>query len=254
LEVTEGQRKYRDPRAEKLRASGMVGSPAPRVKATGEAMRRARVSRQQGALGAPLEERVRKQVRSQPGTNVRVFHPAFGGLAIAFCMAFAGFMVDGFIAMVVLGVGGFVLGVLILRLMNINRGVQNAGEALATAAEFDAFVSSRAPRLPEGAMTSLNEMKSLFVRLFPALRSTQAAGVFGVDDVFFVHQAVKRYLPDAIDPYLALQAPTEAPLAAMQEQLDLVTRKLRVLSDRLDDVHVQELLRNRNFLVRKLDS
>lgn len=252
--MTEGPRRYRDPRAEKLRASGMAGNPAPRVKADGEAMRRARLSRQQGALGTPLEERVRKQVRAQPGASVRVFHPALGGVAIAICMAFAGFLADGFIAMVVLGIGGFVVGVVILRLINSNRGVKNAGDALATAAEFDVFVASRAARLPVGAMASLNEMKSLFARLFPALHSTQAAGVFGVDDVFFVHQAVKRYLPDAIDPYLALQAPTDASLQAMQEQLDLVTRKLRVLSDQLDDVHVQELLRNRNFLVRKLDS
>ena len=214
--MTEVEKKYRDPRAEKLRASGMVGNPVPRVKAGSEAMRRARVSRRQGALGASLSESVRKKVRAQPGTDIQFLHPALAGGALSICMAIAGFVADGFIAMVVLGAAGFVLGVLVIRAMKGNRGIRDAGEALASAAEFDAFVAARGARLPDSATASLGEMKSLFARLFPALRSTQAVGALGADDVFFIHQSIKRYLPDAIDPYLALQTPTDKALQAMQ--------------------------------------
>ena len=251
--MSEEKKKYRDPRAEKLRARGMVGNASVRAQPGNEALRRARVARRQGALGVTLSEQVRKRVRAQPGTDSRLAHPALAGAAFSASLAVVGFMVDGFIAMVVLAAGGFVIGVFLLTLTNRNRGVRNAEAEIASADEFDVFVTARCTRLPDAAITSLGEMKTLFARLFPALRSVKAIGAFGVDDVFFIHQAVKRYLPDAIDPYLALPTPADSARLAMQEQLDLVTRKLRMLSDRLDDVHVQELLRNRNFLVRKLD-
>ena len=252
--MTDESKKYRDPRAEKLRARGMAGDSVARVQLGAEALRRARVAQRQSAMGLSLSERVRKQVRAQPGTDGRFVHPALGGTAVAACLAVIGFVIDGFIAMVVLGAGGFVLGVMLLYWINRSRSVRGAHEELASAAGFDEFVAARSARMPESAVASLREMRSLFARLFPALRSAQAIGAFGVDDVFFIHQSVKRYLPDAIDPFLALQTPAEPARQAMQEQLELVTRRLRVLSDRLDDVHVQELLRNRNFLVRKLDS
>jgi hypothetical protein len=91
----------------------------------------------------------------------------------------------------------------------------------------------------------------------PRLRDT---GALGGDDVFFVRQAVARYVPDALKPYLALSAEGRAlrtpagddPERMLNEQLELLTQKLAALTTRADEAQLDTLRRNRTFLDRKV--
>jgi hypothetical protein len=117
---------------------------------------------------------------------------------------------------------------------------RGAKSELELAAAFD--------RLVEAAGTDaarLNRIKELL----PGLICAQLSA----DDAFFVRQAVVRYIPDALAPYLALPPARRAEQEALlDEQLAMVEDKLAALAQAADQAQLERLKQNRAFLERKL--
>lgn len=135
-----------------------------------------------------------------------------------------------------------------------------AREELDLAAAFDRLVDSAARDLPEKALTLLKEIKAQLVRLLANLPQLRERGILTADDQFFVRQAVARYVPDAVGPYLSIPADRRVgggvsendPEHLLSEQLELVLQKLRALVQRADEVNLDTLRKNRTFLSRKI--
>ena len=73
------------------------------------------------------------------------------------------------------------------------------------------------------------------------------------DDAFFVRQAVARYIPDALAPYLALPAARRAEHDGLLDgQLKMIEDKLAALTESAHQAQLERLKQNRTFLNRKL--
>lgn len=125
-------------------------------------------------------------------------------------------------------------------MVNRTAAHRSAKSELELAAAFD--------RLVEAAGTDvarLNRIRELLPGLICAPLSA--------DDAFFVRQAVARYIPDALAPYLALpQARRAEQQGLLDEQLKLVEDKLAALAQAADQAQLERLKQNRTFLERKL--
>jgi hypothetical protein len=128
------------------------------------------------------------------------------------------------------------------------------------AAAFDRLVETAARDLPESTLERLRMIKTHLVQLLPDMPSLRESGALGGDDVFFVRQAIARYVPDALSPFLALSAeartrrspPGEDPEHLLNGQLDLLAQKFASLATRADEAQLETLRRNRTFLDRKV--
>lgn len=114
-------------------------------------------------------------------------------------------------------------------------------EALGTrlasdAAELDTLLSRVSPRLPDDAVRILAETKTTMRRVVETLANEHHATAVPPEDLFFVHQAVARYLPDACRHYLSvidlgrgldLPKNDRAPEQLLHEQLTVVNERLR---------------------------
>ena len=169
-------------------------------------------------------------------------------------LAATGFVVSGSLAALLLAIAGFALTWLAAGYWSAKAAAATASAEIATAQAFDGLINSRASRLPDDALVELRDIKGVLAQLLPRLKAATNAGVIGADDVFFVHQAVERYLPDAIDPYLKFSQPAAEHARMMLQQLDLVKEKMHLLTVKLDEMHALELAHNRKFLERKLKS
>jgi hypothetical protein len=137
---------------------------------------------------------------------------------------------------------------------------RNAREEIELATAFDRVVDAATRELPASTLERLRQIKSHLVRLLPDMPRLRDTGALGGDDVFFVRQAVARYVPDALKPYLALSAEGRAlrtpagddPERMLNEQLELLTQKLAALTTRADEAQLDTLRRNRTFLDRKV--
>lgn len=137
---------------------------------------------------------------------------------------------------------------------------RRARDEIELAGAFDRLVEGAARDLPDSTIEALSKMKTLLVRLLPDMPNLRDSGALTGDDVFFVRQAVARYVPDAISPYLALSAEGRArksaagddPERLLNEQLELLAQKLGALAQRADEAQLETLRRNRTFLDRKV--
>lgn len=124
----------------------------------------------------------------------------------------------------------------------VNRAAAHRGakSELELAAAFDRLVGAVATDVPR-----LNRIKELLPGLICAELSA--------DDAFFVRQAVARYIPDALAPYLALPAARRAEQEGLlDEQLGMIENKLAALAETADQAQLERLRQNRSFLERKL--
>lgn len=128
---------------------------------------------------------------------------------------------------------------------------RQAREEIELAGAFDRVVEASARELPESALERLGRMKALLVRLLPELPDLRERGFLSGDDAFFVRQAVSRYVPDALGPYLALSPAGRAggdPERLLNDQLDVLAQKLAALARRADEAQLENLRRNKTFL------
>jgi hypothetical protein len=137
---------------------------------------------------------------------------------------------------------------------------RRASTVIELAGTFDRLIESAARELPEAALARLTQIKTQLVRLLAEMPALRQSGIFAGDDEHFVRQAIARYVPDALTPYLALPAERrtrgasaeEIPERLLNEQLELLSRKLDSLVQRADEAQVERLRRNRTFLDRKI--
>jgi hypothetical protein len=137
---------------------------------------------------------------------------------------------------------------------------RRAREEIDLAAAFDRVVEGAAREIPESTLDRLRQIKALLVRLLADMPNLRDSGALGGDDVFFVRQAIARYVPDALGPYLALSIEGrmrksdsgDDPERLLNEQLELLMHKLASLAKRADEAQLETLRRNRTFLDRKV--
>jgi hypothetical protein len=133
-------------------------------------------------------------------------------------------------------------------------------EEIDLAATFDRVVEGAAREVPESTLERLRQIKTHLVRLLADMPNLRDSGALGGDDVFFVRQAIARYVPDALGPYLALSIEGrmrksdsgDDPERLLNEQLELLMHKLASLAKRADEAQLETLRRNRTFLDRKV--
>jgi len=154
----------------------------------------------------------------------------------------------------------YVAGYLVARAYTRRRRSERIAPAVELAGKFDEFVAERAPRLPEDANASLQRIKTLLARVLPALGDPDASAALTQEETFFAHEAVARYLPDAVGPFLAiapdrvdsaLGSEARTPRALLVEQLGMVERELTRIDGRLAAGRAAQLARNRALLERR---
>jgi hypothetical protein len=133
-----------------------------------------------------------------------------------------------------------VAGYGVVSALNAAAARRGAKNELELAAAFDRLVGASGTDNPR-----LERIKELLPGLICAPLSA--------DDAFFVRQAVARYIPDALAPYLALPPARRVEQAGLlDEQLKMVEDKLAALAQAADQAQLERLRQNRAFLERKL--
>jgi hypothetical protein len=233
--------------------------PLPKKPVSAEAVRRATLARDIQAIGMPLAS----QLATRAGTADRRLRPHFAGLGLA-CAAASLALIGA--SLPVIGIAGgalYVVGYGAMRRHTRRRRSERDAPAVELAGKFDEFVAAQTPRLPEAANASLQRIKTLLARVLPALGDPHASVALTQEETYFAREAISRYLPDAVQPFLAL-APDRAdaavgpdarsPRVLLLEQLAMVERELARIDERLAAATAEELARNKKLLERRTSS
>ncbi len=237
---------------------------APQKKAVSQtALHRAALGNKAHALGVPLTSQVRThgtmQLRRRSSAMASASPHLFGigFAAMAALLLLAGLEIAFVLVAACVFYGcGYALG----------KNLQNHRFAALLAAEidlasaFDHFVDQNASRLPAEALVEINAIKGSLTHLLPKLAGIQSEGSLGQDDVFFIHQTVIRYLPDASAPYFAIPADKQdcallehgkTPKQVLREQFEMIRTKLCELEEQIIKADAQKLAQHKRFLERK---
>lgn len=189
-------------------------------------------------LEASAEERVAASVSQAYRATVRPL-PAGIVCAVAAGAALAWSGVD--LVLVAIAVPlACVAGYGVVSMVNRTAARRSAKGELELAAAFDRLLEAAGTEVPR-----LNRIKALL----PGLICVQLSA----DDAFFVRQAVARYIPDALAPYLALPAARRAEQDGLLDgQLKMIEDKLAALAESAHQAQLERLRQNRSFLERKL--
>ena len=244
--------KYRDPRAERLRARGVIGAAESRPEIGSEAARRARAGQRINAMGPGLKAAVSDKMRTRRDGGIGPLKIASVALLGAIGFGVVGFVASGFIAMVLAAAIGFALTLQLCAFFMRQRRERAASDELESAEAFDKLLVKYTGRVPQEAIDTLMALKKSLAVVFADLAVARKSGVLADEDAFFAHELVRRYVPDAVDPFLAIKSPGADSVTAMQRQLTMLAERLRETEGRLDASHEQALIRNRKFLERRL--
>ena len=233
--------------------------PLPKKPVSTEAVRRATLARDIQAIGTPLAS----QIAARAGPAERKLGPHFAGLGLACAAASLALIGASLPAIGIAGVALYVVGYAAMRRDTRRRRAERLAPAVELAGRFDEFLAAQIPRLPEAANASLQRIKTLLARVLPALGEPHASAALTQEEAFFAREAVSRYLPDAIRPFLAL-APDRAdaasgpdapsPRVLLLEQLAMVERELARIDERLAAATAEDLARNKKLLERRTSS
>ncbi|HEY1289586.1 MAG TPA: hypothetical protein VGF58_14765 [Burkholderiales bacterium] len=233
--------------------------PLPKKPVSTEAVRRATLARDIQAIGAPLE----KQVATRAGPADGKLRPHLAGLGLACAAASLALIGASLPAIGAAGAALYAVGYVAMRRYARRGRTERLAPAIELAGKFDEFVAAQLPRLPEAAAESLQRIKTLLARVLPALGDARASAALTQEEAFFAREAISRYLPDAVRPFLAL-APDRADAAAgpgarsprdlLLEQLAMVERELARIDERLAAATAEELARNKKLLERRTSS
>jgi len=230
--------------------------PLPKKPVSAEAVRRATLARDIQAIGAPLAS----QVATRAGPADRKLGPHFAGLGLACAAAASLALIRASLPVIATaGAALYVVGYVAMRRYTQRGRTERMAPAIELAGKFDEFVAAQIPRLPDAANESLQRIKTLLARVLPALGDPHASAALTQDEAFFAREAISRYLPDAVRPFLAL-APERAdpagpdapsPRILLLEQLAMVERELARIDERLAAATAAELARNKKLLERR---
>jgi hypothetical protein len=193
-------------------------------------------------LDASAEERVAASVSQAYRATVR---PLPAGIVCAAVAGAALALTGSDLVLVAIAVPlACVAGYGVASMVNRTAARSSAKSELELAAAFDRLVEA-AGELPASALERLKRVKELLPGLICA--------PLPADDAFFVRQAVARYLPDALAPYLALPAARRAGQEGLLDgQLKMIEDKLAALAETAHQAQLERLRQNRSFLERKL--
>lgn len=230
--------------------------PLPKKPVAAEALRRAARARDLQALGTPLAA----QVAARATAGNRRLRPHLVGLALG-CSSIVLTLVGASLPVVALAAAAlYGAGYLVAQAYARRRGAVRIAPAVELAGRFDAFVAQQIARLPEDANASLQRIKTLLARLLPVLSDPGTAAELTQEEAFFAREAVARYLPDAVGPFLAippdraevaLGPDARTPRSLLVEQLGMIERELARIDARLAAGRASELARNRELLDRR---
>lgn len=225
-------------------------------------MRRAVRARDRQALGAPLAAQLRAAAMRRTGlpkdgvtSSPHLAGAALGVSALALPLAGASLLATAAAVPVL-----YVVGFLVARSQRRKRALRSMDEELFVADAFDVFVAAHASRLPAEAAESLRSIKAALGRVLPRLQTTESRAALHADDLFFLTQVPSRYLPDAVEPFLALPADATAtavaghdksPRELLLDQLSIVGQTLDRIEEKLHRAEADRLARNRTLLERR---
>ena len=125
--------------------------------------------------------------------------------------------------------------------------------------KLDALMELLATQSPD-SIAQLTALKAGVARCAVLVSASHAQGGFLGDDVLYVGEAVRRYIPDSITSYLQIPAKDREALplengqtasTLLHAQLALLAQELAVREARLGQVAGEDLLRQQRFLATK---
>lgn len=130
----------------------------------------------------------------------------------------------------------------------------------AEAALLDGYLDDVSPELPQPVASALAELKKSLVDVVEGMGDAGRAGAIPVDEQFFVHELMGRYVRDACDGYLAvLRATRGIPLsdegrsaeASLLAQIDVLHGRLKNILAMVASAEVEKLARHQAFIETK---
>lgn len=130
-------------------------------------------------------------------------------------------------------------------------------------AQLDAVMEKMAAQAPQATVDSLTRLKESIVRCTALLASTQADGGMASEESLYLHEAVRRYIPDSINSCLQVPQKDRATLVMdgskpaldlLQDQLLMIQKELDTREARLTQFAGEALLRQQRFLAAKANS
>lgn len=129
-----------------------------------------------------------------------------------------------------------------------------------TLADLDEVLERAAPELPQAQRAALVALKDTLTRVVLAARATGASDAFTTEDQLYLHECVRRYIPDSLLAYLSVPAEhRHRPLGADgATATDTLGSQLALIQQALDDKEAktaagagEALLRQQRFLQAK---
>jgi hypothetical protein len=102
--------------------------------------------------------------------------------------------------------------------------------------KLDAVMEAVAPDLPQGGVDALLRLKATLLRMAAPLQSVSADEHFTLDDRFYITEAVRRYLPDSLESFLAIPKAqrTSVTLDDGRTATDTLLAQLQLINDGLE--------------------
>jgi hypothetical protein len=124
----------------------------------------------------------------------------------------------------------------------------------------DALLQACAPELPTAAVALLDDIKAALARMAPHVASGPPGPPFRPDDLFFLAELLRRYVPDTLQAYLqvplaqrsvAVAAPGDAADTVLCAQLVSLREQVAERELRLAQAQTEPLLQQGRFLRAK---
>ncbi len=224
------------------------------------AIKRAAQAHQLQAMGKPLAQQISLYAKARGEGHPPVLSH---GLAMAGCSAtmMLSFALGAPVVVPVLaGAGIFFFACrLALKMRKIGQTASLEAE-IDLAAHFDQCLAASSAQLPENICDILEEIKNSLAQLLPNLPQIRRQLLLGHADIFYITQAAKQYVPDALQAFLAIPPDDQSKalgldgksaVMLLEEQLQLIAAKLAQLQQELLQQHGQKLLVQKRFLQEK---
>lgn len=223
------------------------------------ALLRAARAANQNKAGGSLHALIRTQAVSRPSASLQQL-PTRLSLCGAVSAGLIIWAVGGEFYQVI--VAGAVAGAIAFCTVQHGRRRQALGqlaEQLDLAADFDEHHREWVGLLPPEALPPLADVRRELGLLLPLLPRAKAEGALTREEVFFIRQAVTRYLPDAVQKWCDIPSSSRefdnpARLASAQfvtEQITAIAEKLTEIEQRLIQGQMRRLEEHGKFIARK---
>ncbi|MBY0573296.1 MAG: hypothetical protein K2P84_06410 [Undibacterium sp.] len=224
----------------------------------------ARLTKQQtrGRLGAGLAETLYPSVSKGAAPNAKQL---FGAITIG-CSGVAGFLglIQNSFALASLAIAGATLGVVVIFFARRVKPTQFDAQLplfdQASLLAFDRLLDQSAPELSEEVVLGLRALKQQLLEIVKLAQTAPLDAYLTQEDRMYLHELLRRYLPDSLQSYLLIPAHLRSSTMLAQEQtpqqlllaqLDLFASELKKKEGKLGRSAAENLLRQQRFLEDK---